>query len=152
MKRILKILALVILLAAVIGWYFYQKPTNTTMTGKPDFTLNLNTYVNEGIQASESDFNTKYVGKTIQFNGVVKSSSIQTTGSTLFFEDTNENVVVTAAFDAERNAELQTIKAGALLSLKCMCNGMAKPQDPDDLLSETSFTFNRCSIINASEL
>jgi hypothetical protein len=70
----------------------------------------------------------------------------------LFFEDTNENVIVTAAFDAERNAELQTIKAGALLSLKCMCNGMAKPQDPEDLLSETSFTFNRCSIINASEL
>lgn len=150
MKRILKILLLVILLAAVIGWYLYQKPTDTTMTGKPDFILNLTDYVDEGIEQNESLFNAQYVGKIIQFKAVVTSSDIQSTGSTLFFEHPNEGVVVTAAFAAERNAELQTIKPGELLVVKGMCNGVAKPQNADDLLSEISFTFNRCSIITAS--
>lgn len=152
MKRLLKILVAVFLLAAVIGWYLYQNPTDTTMTGKADYTLELNAYVDEGIEGSESAFNSRYVGKTLQINGVVKSINIQATGSTLFFEHSNENVIVTAAFDAEGNAELQTIKPGQLLTIKGMCNGVAKPQDADDLLSEISFTFNRCSIITNAKL
>jgi len=150
MKRILKILLAIILLGIAIGYYLYQKPTELITSGSPDFEYTIEKLVEKGVLDSDTLFNRMHVGKKVQFQGTSKSRNIQNSGATIFFETENENVIVAAAFDSSMNTELKEIELGGNLDVLCICNGIAKPEDPDDLLSETTISFNRCSIINST--
>lgn len=150
MKRILKILLAIILLGMAVAYYLYQKPTELLTSGNADFTYTIEEL--EAIGATESDttFNQSHVGKKVELIGVARAKNIQSSGATIFFETENENIIVAAAFDGSLNNDLQEIELGSNLEILCICNGIAKPEDPDDLLSETTISFNRCSILNDS--
>ena len=150
MKRILKILLAIILLGMAVAYYLYQKPTELLTSGNADFTYTIEEL--EAIGATESDttFNQTHVGKKVELIGAARAKNIQSSGATIFFETENENIIVAAAFDVSLNNDLQEIELGSNLEILCICNGIAKPEDPDDLLSETTISFNRCSILNDS--
>ena len=152
MKRILRILLIVILLGIVIAYYIYQKPTELVSTGSPDFEYSIETLVEKGVSESDTLFNKTHVGKKVMLTGLINAKSIQKTGSTLFFETENENVILAAAFDPTMNQELEDIKLGSKVEVMCICNGIAKPEDPEDLLSETTLSFNRCSLLNSKTI
>ena len=152
MKRILRILLIVILLGIVIAYYIYQKPTELVSTGSPDFEYSIETLVEKGVSESDTLFNKTHVGKKVMLTGLINAKSIQKTGSTLFFETENENVILAAAFDPSMNQELEDIKLGSKVEVMCICNGIAKPEDPEDLLSETTLSFNRCALLNSKTI
>ena len=133
-----------------VAYYLYQKPTELLTSGNADFTYTIEEL--EAIGATESDttFNQSHVGKKVELIGEARAKNIQSSGATIFFETENENIIVAAAFDGSLNNDLQEIELGSNLEILCICNGIAKPEDPDDLLSETTISFNRCSILNDS--
>lgn len=147
-KNIIAYLIAFILLAVLVGIYLYQKPTELTSTGSADFEYTLPDLVEKGVTESDTSFNVTHVNKKVKLTGQVNSKNIQNSGSTLFFETDNENVIVAAAFDASLNQELESIQLGSSVEVLCICNGIAKPEDPEDLLSETTLSFNRCSLLN----
>jgi hypothetical protein len=149
MKRILTILLFLIILGGLIGFYLYQNPTELVTSGKHDIQYNtINELLDQGKTDTDSVFNANHVGKKVQFHATVESVTSNESGSTIFVKSNSENTIITAAFDASLNKEVSEIKPSTEIDLLCICNGIAKPEDPDDLLSETSITFNRCSLIN----
>jgi hypothetical protein len=149
MKRILRILLIVILLGIAIAYYLYQKPTELVSTGSPDYEYSIETVVEKGVSESDTLFNKLHVGKKVMLTGLINAKSIQKSGSTVFFETENENVIVAAAFDPSMNQALEDIKLGNKVEIMCICNGIAKPEDSEDLLSETTLSFNRCSLLDS---
>lgn len=152
MKRILRILLIVILLGIAIAYYLYQKPTELVSSGSPDFEYSIEAVVEKGVSESDTLFNKMHVGKKVMLTGLMNAKSIKESGSTVFFETENENVILAAAFDPSMNKELEDIKLGSKVEVMCICNGIAKPEDPEDLLSETTLSFNRCSILNSKTI
>lgn len=149
MKRILRILLIVILLGIAVAYYLYQKPTELVSTGSPDYEYSIETVVEKGVSESDTLFNKMHVGKKVMLTGLINAKSIQKSGSTVFFETENENVIVAAAFDPSMNQALEDIKLGSKVEIMCICNGIAKPEDSEDLLSETTLSFNRCSLLDS---
>ena len=152
MKRILRILLIVILLGIAIAYYLYQKPTELVSSGSPDFEYSIEAVVEKGVSQSDTLFNKMHVGKKVMLTGLINAKSIKESGSTVFFETENENVILAAAFDPSMNKELEDIKLGSKVEVMCICNGIAKPEDPEDLLSETTLSFNRCSLLNSKTI
>lgn len=148
MKRILKILLAIILLAIAVAYYLYQKPTELLTSGNADFEYSIEQLVEKGVKDSDTSFNQMHVGKKVELRGMARAKNIQNSGATLFFETENENIIVAAAFDASLNEDIEELDLGGNVNILCICNGIAKPEDPDDLLSETTISFNRCSILN----
>ena len=127
----------------------YQNPTELVTSGEPDIKYNtINELVDKGNSEIDSVFNANHVGKKIQFHAMVESTTSNESGSTIFVNSGSENTIITAAFDASLSNEVLDLKPSTEIDLHCVCNGIAKPEDPDDLLSETTISFNRCSIIN----
>jgi len=149
MKRILRILLIVILLGIAVAYYLYQKPTELVSTGSPDYEYSIETVVEKGVSESDTLFNKMHVGKKVMLTGLINAKSIHKSGSTVFFETENENVIVAAAFDPSMNQALEDIKLGSKVEIMCICNGIAKPEDSEDLLSETTLSFNRCSLLDS---
>lgn len=152
MKRILRILLIVILLGIAIAYYLYQKPTELVSSGSPNFEYSIETVVEKGVSESDTLFNKMHVGKKVMLTGLINAKTIKESGSTVFFETENENVIVAAAFDPSMNKEIEDIKLGSKVEVMCICNGIAKPEDPEDLLSETTLSFNRCSLLNSKTI
>ncbi len=152
MKRILRILLIVFLLGIAIAFYLYQNPTELVSTGSPDYEYSIETIVEKGVSESDTLFNKMHVGKKVTLKGLINAKNIQKSGSTVFFETENENVIVVAAFDPSMNTELENIKLGSNVEVMCICNGIAKPEDPEDLLSETTLSFNRCTLLDSKTI
>ncbi len=147
-KRIAIILIALLLLGVAIGYFLYQNPTELVSTGKPDFTLTTAELERKGNTEADTQFNLQMVDKRVQIKGVVASKSIQEVGNTLFFKTDNENMVISAAFDKSLSDAVAALSLGSEIEVLCICNGIAKPEDPDDLLSETTLTFNRCDLLS----
>ena len=152
MKRILRILLIVFLLGIAIAFYLYQNPTELVSTGSPDYEYSIETIVEKGVSESDTLFNKMHVGKKVTLKGLINAKNIQKSGSTVFFETENENVIVVAAFDPSMNTELENINLGSNVEVMCICNGIAKPEDPEDLLSETTLSFNRCTLLDSKTI
>jgi hypothetical protein len=146
-KRIAIILIALLLLGIAIGYFLYQNPTELVSSGKPALTTTTAELEQKGTVESDTQFNRQLVGKLVQLKGIVASKSILDAGNTLFFKTENENIVITAAFDKSLTESVEAVNLGTETEVLCMCNGIAKPEDEEDLLSETTITFNRCSFL-----
>lgn len=149
--------AVVILGAAFVGYKIYTEPNEFVSTGAPDYTTNSDDLIKEGLESVDSVFNKKYVGKAIRFSGKILSVSpitfsgdtkVKPTGSVALNSGQDE-VLVNLGFHESQNADLEILKSevGKTVEFQCECNGVSKPSDEDDLLSEVIFSFSRCAVI-----
>ncbi len=149
--------AMLILGAAFVGYKMYSQPNEFVSKGNPDYSVNVNDFIKEGLESVDSNFNKKYVGKAIRFTGEVQSvSPIEFSGDTkakptgsVALNSGQDEVLVNLGFHESQNADLESIKnqVGKTLEFQCECNGVSKPSDDDDLLSEVIFSFSRCAVI-----
>jgi hypothetical protein len=147
MKKVGLIVLILVAIAGITGLFFWFQPTAKIADGNADFTLSIEDLVNEGIETNDSLFNSKYVDKIIQFSGDVSSIKIDDSQSEIKLDvNTDETVIVRAAFDPSQNNDLQNIKEKDSVTCQCKFNGISLPDDPDDLLSEIIVSFSRCSI------
>ena len=147
MKKVGLIVLILLAIAGITGLFFWFQPTAKIADGNADFTLSIEDLVNEGIETNDSLFNSKYVDKVIQFSGDVSSIKIDDSQSEIKLDvNTDETVIVRAAFDPSQNIDLQNIKERDSVTCQCKFNGISLPDDPDDLLSEIIVSFSRCSI------
>lgn len=147
MKKIGLIILIIVAIAGITGLFLWFQPTAKVADGDADFTMSIEDLVDEGIQSNDSIFNAKYVDKIIQFSGDVTSVKIGDSQSEINLAvNTDETVIVRAAFDPSQNNDLQNVNEGDSVICQCKFNGISLPEDPDDLLSEIIVTFSRCSI------
>lgn len=147
MKKIGLIILILVAIAGITGLFLWFQPTAKVADGDADFTMSIEDLVDEGIQSNDSVFNAKYVDKIIQFSGDVTSVKIGDSQSEINLAvNTDETVIVRAAFDPSQNNDLQNVNEGDSVICQCKFNGISLPEDPDDLLSEIIVTFSRCSI------
>ncbi len=148
---------ILILSAAFVGYKMYSQPNEFVSTGTPDFTLSSEEIIKEGLESVDSVFNQKYVGKAIRFSGKIQSVSpitfsgdtkVKPTGS-VSLNSGQDEVLVNLGFHESQNADLEGLKneVGKTVEFQCECNGVSKPSDEDDLLSEVIFSFSRCTVI-----
>ncbi len=147
-KRIAIILIALLLLGVAIGYFLYQNPTELVSSGKPDFNFTTAELEKKGTTEADTQFNLQLVDKRVQIKGVLGSKTIQDASNSIFFKTDNENIVISAAFDKSLSESVAALTIGSEIEVLCVCNGIAKPEDPDDLLSETTITFNRCDLVS----
>lgn len=147
MKKLIIVVGIVAVLGIIIGLYLYNKPSEFKSTGKPDFEVNLAEFTKEGIEKPDSIFNKKYVGKSVRFSGIAQEVKDNEGSISIQLTTEQEEVVVLAGFHSSTSNEVKSLKAGDKVQLQCECNGVSKPEDEEDLLSEIVFTLSRCSKI-----
>jgi hypothetical protein len=156
-KYIILGVAVLILGAVFTGYKMYSEPNEFVSIGKPEFTTSADEFIKEGLESADSVFNQKYVGKSIRFTGKILSvtpikisgdSKAKPTGS-IALNSGQDEVLVNLGFHESQNADLETLKneIGKNAEFQCECNGVSKPADEDDLLSEIIFSFSRCAVI-----
>jgi len=146
MKKVLIIVLILASLAFAVVSYFLNKKTDLVVEDPAEYAFTVNEFVEEGLNGNDSIFNTKYVGKVIEIKGEIKALNKDNQNPSLQLYTNDESVVVNAAFDKSIYEKIDKRSKGEEVSLTCICNGLSLPEDPDDLLSETIFTFNRCNI------
>ena len=150
-------IGILVLGAAFVGYRMYSEPNEFVSTGSPDYTTNVDDLIKEGLESVDSVFNKKYVGKAIRFSGKILSVSpitfsgdtkVKPTGSVALNSGQDE-VLVNLGFHESQNADLEILKSevGKTAEFQCECNGVSKPSDEDDLLSEVIFSFSRCAVV-----
>ncbi len=156
-KYVILGIAVLILGAVFVGYKMYSEPNEFVSTGTPDYTISADEFIKEGLETTDSVFNRKYVSKAIRFSGKIMSvtpislsgdSKVNPTGSVALNSGQDE-VLVNLGFHESQNADLETLKSeiGKSAEFQCECNGVSKPADEDDLLSEIIFSFSRCAVI-----
>ncbi|MFM7016561.1 MAG: OB-fold protein [Bacteroidota bacterium] len=142
MKK-LKIVIIVVvvggLAAAGIGKYFFDKKTVGLEEAKADFTLTCDSVFNS-FYTNKAEANKKFIGKTIQLDGVVSSVDTSNGNVSVIYKVNNEMGNVVCRMDST-DAPKVNVKEGQSLSLKGECTGYE-----DDMLIEVSF--NRCVLVN----
>ena len=146
MKKVLIIVLILAALVFAVVSFFLNKKTDLVVEEPAEYTFTVDEFVQEGLNGNDSIFNTKYVGKVIEIKGEIKALNKDHQNPSLQLDTNDESVVVNAAFDKSIYEKIDKRSEGEEVSLTCICNGLSLPDDPDDLLSETIFTFNRCNI------
>ncbi len=130
MKKVLIIFFSLGLAAAVVGIYFYYKPVKNLANITPDITVptsdELEAILTEILQNPD-----EYVGKIIEFQGVVNEINIsQTGGGYLLMEVESPKVIINAQLDHRVNES--TLQSGAVCRVRAEFTGMEEDLiDPD---------------------
>lgn len=145
-KNLILIVSVVVIVAAAVIFNWANKANSGVAEGEVEFSVTVADWVKEGIESSDSAFNQKYVGKTVEISGkVAEVSEIHSSNSTnVKLESGQEEVIVGALFN-KTYQEVHDLKVGQDVTLICECNGVSKPEE-DDLISEILFTLKHCQI------
>ena len=146
MKKVLIIVLILAALTFAVVSFFLNKKTDLVVEEPAEYTFTVDEFVQEGLNSNDSNFNAKYVGKVIEIEGEIKSLIKNAQNPSLQFSTDEESIIVNTTFDKSIYEKIDKLSEGEEVSLTCICNGLSLPDDPDDLLSETIFTFNRCNI------
>lgn len=139
MKRtiILGVIGL-ILVAGLIGAYFYFKPTPDIVQDKPHAVVQAK----ELIAAFEQDTASarqQYIDKVVEVTGPVKR--IDTSGAVVMGEESSPSEVV-IGLDRRHMKDHEKLKVGAVAVMQGICSGYSKSggSDPTDLLASLGTT------------
>lgn len=146
MKKVLIIVLILAVVAFAIVSFFLSKKTVLVVEDPAEYTFTVDEFVQEGLNSNDSMFNSKYVGKVIEIKGEIKLVNKDAQNPSLQFSTNEESVIVNTGFDRSIYNKVDKLSEGEKVRITCVCNGLSLPEDPDDLLSETIFTFNRCNI------
>jgi hypothetical protein len=121
MKKLLGIIAILGLVAAGLGYYYYNKPTESLADAKPVFTVSADTLFAE-FESDESTANKKYLDKTIEVTGKVMSVNADTSGLAITLETTSGMFGVICKLE-DKQVEESAYQAGQRVKMKGQCTG-----------------------------
>lgn len=146
MKKVIFILVALIAVVAMAVYYALNKETDKVINDKAEFIYTTEEIIEKSNSMSDSLFNAQHVGKAVEINGTVQAVSIKNESPSVTFKTDDESIMINTGFDKSLVDDLKSISINTPLKVTCICNGVSSPDDPDDLLSETVFTFNRCRL------
>lgn len=123
-----------------------NKETDKVINDKAEFAYTTDEMIEKSNGMSDSLFNAQHVGKALEITGTVRAVSLENESPSITFETGDESIIINTGFDKSLVDDLRSISINTPLKVTCICNGVSSPDDPDDLLSETVFTFNRCRL------
>ena len=121
MKKILGIIALLGILAAGVGYYMYNKPTESLADVKPAFTASADALFTE-YESDETTANKKYLDKTIEVTGKVMSVNADTSGLAITLETSSGMFGVICKLE-DKHVEESAYQAGQKVKMKGQCTG-----------------------------
>ena len=122
-KSLLIILPLLVI-AAGIGLYMYNKPHADLHASEADFKLKAAELL-ETFSNNETDANAKYLNKIVEVSGVVVEKEVTETGDVIvFLKEPGEMFGVSCAFVPEQQAEAESLQTGEQTTIKGVCTGM----------------------------
>lgn len=149
-NKILLILGLILLVAAVGALYIYKEYNRThkdTADLKPDYALSATQLIQE-FETTEQTSNKKYWDKIIEAAGIVKDISKDDRGFySVVLGDTSSMSSVRCSMDSVHNEEAAVLKKGSSVSLRGICSGF----NADELLG-SDVILVRCVVISKNKL
>ena len=108
--------------AAAFGFYFYNKPRTGVNELKADYTLDAVELLKQ-YQDDESSANSKYLGKVIEVNGIVKNIAIDDRGTmNVAIDGGNELASINCQF--EKKEAPPRLHEGDAIKVKGFCSGL----------------------------
>ncbi len=123
LRKILAIVAVLLVIGAAVGYYMWNKPHRTAEDEKPAATLTADELFNQ-FNADAAGSNAKYLDKVIQVSGVVNSVKTTENNETKIALQTPDEMgiaEISVILKAGEKADL--IKDGTTVVLKGICSG-----------------------------
>lgn len=124
MKKTLKISALIILVALIVGYLLWNKPHRNVSKAEADYTLGaeeLFSFYNE----HEDSANALYLEKVLQIEGEMQGALNLDNPEepTLFLATGDDFGVISCGFPASSLKQLEQIASGSKIVVKGLCKG-----------------------------
>ena len=121
-KRILIVLAALLLLGGAMFWYLMNQKFGDTAEAKPAFTVNAMDLIGE-FQQNDSLANKKYSEQIVAVNGRIAEIETADTTANIKFTDTITGSYLIFDFQAQHATAARNLKVGDSVSSKGSCSG-----------------------------
>ena len=121
-KRLLLIVALLLLAALGYGIYLFTLKAPVVAQGETDFRMSTDQLV-ALYEQHEDSANRKLLNQIIEVRGAVTTVGQDSTGTSIQLSSSNPMSGVNCRFDASINEKLRRIKTGDTISVKGKCTG-----------------------------
>lgn len=108
------------LLAAGVGYYFYNKPLDSVQSMRTDISIDASGLLIE-FENNEAEANGKYLDKVVEVKGTILELKQQESKSTLYL-DTN-NPMSSIICELEKQIDVSEMKVGDQVTVKGICTG-----------------------------
>lgn len=132
----------IVMLAAVYGWYQYNRTVQGLADVRADYSVNATALINEFV-SNEEAANKKYLNKILSVKGMVKN--IESAQGTIVLGDTADMSSVRCVLDSSVHPLTGSLQRGAIITIKGAITGFNK--DETGLLG-SDVQLNRCVITN----
>lgn len=121
MKNILIILLLLGLVAAVVGYYMYNKPVESLRNEEPAFRVSADTLF-AAYEQDEAAANARYLDQVLEVQGKIASVNTDTSGLSLTLQTGSAMFGVICKLE-DKSAEESNFIIGQQVRLKGQCTG-----------------------------
>ena len=135
-------IGVVILLAALYGWYQYNRAIPGLVDAAADYSVNATTLIGEFVN-NETGANTKYQNKILSVNGTVKKVENDGHASIVVLGNAADMSSVRCQLDSTAIASVNSLQPGHAITIKGAITGFSK--DETGMLG-SDVQLNRCVI------
>ena len=135
-------IVVVILLAAIYGWYQYNRTVQGLADVRADYSVDASALIKEFV-GNEDAAQKKYLNKILSVKGTIKGIESGENAGTLVLGDTTDMNGVRCVLDSTANATTGALQRGAVITIKGAITGFNK--DETGLLG-SDVQLNRCVI------
>jgi hypothetical protein len=123
LRKILAIVAVLLVIGAAVGYYMWNKPHRTAEDEKPAATLTADELFNQ-FNSDAAGSNAKYLDKVIQVSGVVNSVKTTENNETkIALQTPDEMGIAEISVILKAGEKADQIKDGTTVVLKGICSG-----------------------------
>jgi len=141
-KIIIGSIIVIILMAAVYGWYQYNRTVQGLADVQADYSVNATALINEFV-SNEDAANKKYLNKILSVKGMIKN--FESAQGTIVLGDTADMSGVRCVLDSNSHHITGPLQRGGVITIKGAITGFNK--DETGLLG-SDVQLNRCVITN----
>ncbi len=121
--KVLKIVLVIAIIGALVGYYMYNKPVSGLENETPAFTMKADELFTS-FESDEASANKKYIGKIIQVSGNVQSVNHDEDGKTSYTLQTAGGMFGVICRIDSLNSNVLGVSVGQSISMKGECTGM----------------------------
>lgn len=141
-RKIVGGIVVVILMAAIYGWYQYNRTVQGLADVRADYSVEASALIQEFI-SNETAAQKKYLNKILSVKGTIKGIEPGENAGTVVLGDTTDMNGVRCVLDSTANATAGSLQRGVVITIKGAITGFNK--DETGLLG-SDVQLNRCVI------